>query len=64
MTPLITSQIQAADWIAVNKIDESSGEEMDLAYRTIGDLNPHVAVRPISAQKGTNVEELCQEVLA
>ena len=64
MTPLITSQIQAADWIAVNKIDESSGEEMDLAYRTIGDLNPHVAVRPISAQKGTNVERLCREVLA
>jgi G3E family GTPase len=64
MTPLITSQIQDADWIAVNKIEKSSGEEMDLAYRTIGDLNPHVAVQPISAQEGTNVEELCQEVLA
>ena len=48
----------------MNKIEKSSGEEMDLAYRTIGDLNPHVAVRPISAQKGTNVERLCREVLA
>ncbi len=64
MTPLITTQIRTADWIAVNKIDESSDEELDLAYRTISDLNPRVPVRFISAHKGTNVEPLCREVLA
>jgi G3E family GTPase len=51
MTPLITSQIQHADLVIVNKIDLASKDEVDFACRTVQEINPEARVRCTHAQQ-------------
>lgn len=51
LTPLITSQIQHADLIIVNKIDLASPDEVAFACRTAHEINPEARVRCTHAQQ-------------
>jgi G3E family GTPase len=44
MTPLITSQIQYADLVIVNKIDLATPDEIAYACRTVQEINPEARV--------------------
>jgi G3E family GTPase len=63
LTPLLTAQIQAADIVAINKIDEVDGANIDLIARSVGQLNTRARVVAISAEKRINLEPLLRELL-
>jgi len=63
LTPLLTDQIQAADIVAINKIDEIDGANIDLIARSVGQLNARARVEAISAEKRINLESLLKELL-
>jgi G3E family GTPase len=44
LTPLITSQIQSAEFVLINKEDVASPEEMENARRTVADLHPEANI--------------------
>ena len=44
LTPLITSQIQSAEFVLINKNDVASSEEMENARRTVADLHPEAKI--------------------
>jgi len=58
MTPLLTAQIQAADIVAVNKIDQVEPETVDRITRDVGPLNPRAKVIAISAEEPTCLNAL------
>ena len=51
MTPLITSQIQYADLVIVNKIDLASPDEVAFACQTAREINHEASVRCANAQQ-------------
>jgi G3E family GTPase len=51
LTPLITSQIQHADLVIVNKTDLASPDEVAFACRTVQEINPGVKLRCTHAQE-------------
>lgn len=51
LTPLITSQIQHADLVIVNKIDLASPDEVAFACRTVQEINPEARVLCTHAQQ-------------
>jgi G3E family GTPase len=51
MTPLITSQIQHADLVIVNKIDLASPDEIAFACRTAREINQEAKIRCTKAQQ-------------
>ena len=44
LTPLITSQIQSAEFVLINKEDVASLEDMENARRTVADLHPEAKI--------------------
>lgn len=62
MEPLITSQIEAADIIAINKIDVMSEQEISTVEQSIRKLNDKSKIVPISADKNTNLKALIGEL--
>ena len=44
LTPLITSQIQSAEFVLINKEDVASPEEMENAHRTVAELHPEAKI--------------------
>jgi G3E family GTPase len=63
VTPLIEAQIQAADVIAVNKVDCVSAEVLDAVTGEVRRLNDNALVLPVSAEAGTNLERLYEVML-
>lgn len=63
LTPLATAQIQAADIVLINKVDEASPTEIEFARNTAGSLNPRASAMLISARENVNVESLLQEMI-
>lgn len=63
MEPLLTSQIQAADRVAVNKIDQVNQEMVDRIIQSVGHLNPQAKVNAISAEAQTNLNTLIDDLL-
>jgi len=51
MEPLLTGQIQRADIVAVNKIDEASIKQIDRIIECIAKLNPSAAIVAMSAEE-------------
>jgi G3E family GTPase len=51
MTPLITSQIENADLVIVNKIDLASPDEVAFAYHTAREINHEARIRCANAQQ-------------
>ena len=44
LTPLITSQIQSAEWVLINKEDVATTEDMENARRTVSHLHPEAKI--------------------
>lgn len=62
VTGLLESQVTAADWIFLNKLDEATDVTVDKVVAQIGELNPLARVFKITASEGLNpdlVEEFC-----
>jgi G3E family GTPase len=62
MTPLLTSQIQAADIVAVNKIDLVKPEMVEQIIQDVGNLNPRAQVNAISLEKRTHLNILMDQL--
>jgi G3E family GTPase len=62
MEPLITSQIEAADIIAINKIDVMNDQELRAVEQSVRALNGKAKIMPISADKNTNLKALIGEL--
>ena len=62
MEPLITAQIEAADIIAINKIDVMNEQEISIVEKRIRELNGKSRIMPISADKSVNLEALIGEL--
>ncbi len=62
MEPLITAQIEAADIIAINKIDVADEQTMASAEKSIRELNGKSRIIRISADRDINLEQLIGEL--
>jgi G3E family GTPase len=60
--PLITAQIEAADIIAINKIDVMKPEEISAVEKQIRELNGTSKTIAISADKDINLDQLMGEL--
>jgi G3E family GTPase len=63
LTPLLTAQIEAADILAINKIDEVDQAVLESITERIRELNPHAQILTISAEKAINLEPLLDDLL-
>jgi G3E family GTPase len=63
LTPLLTAQIEAADILAINKIDEVDQAVLESIAERIRELNPHAQILTISAEKAINLEPLLDDLL-
>jgi G3E family GTPase len=50
LSPLITTTVQQADLVLINKADAASPEEMAFAFETIRQLSPSVPVDTLCAR--------------
>lgn len=58
MTPLVTAQIQAADIVAVNKIDQVERETVQRTIQSARELNSRASIVAISAEERTQLDTL------
>jgi G3E family GTPase len=58
LTPLLTAQIEAADTVAINKIDLVDQAVLEPMVKRIHGLNPHAQILAISAEKVKYLEPL------
>ena len=63
MEPLVTAQIQAADIIAINKIDKADKDEIALVTERIKKIAEQKKVFAISAENKINFEHLLVELI-
>jgi G3E family GTPase len=63
LNSLLVSQIEAADIIAVNKIDEVENKSIDSVLKKINMINSDVPVFTISAKQRTNVSAMMKGLL-
>lgn len=54
--PLISAQITNADFVALNKMDDASPQEMKEAEAFVRELNPHAPVFSCSGREGIPME--------
>jgi G3E family GTPase len=62
MTPLVTAQIEAADVVAVNKIDQVESEAVERTIRSARALNSRARILAISAEQRTHLGGLMDEL--
>jgi G3E family GTPase len=62
LTPLLTAQIEAANTVAINKIDEVDQAILEPMANRIRELNPHARILTISAEKALNLEPLLDDL--
>jgi G3E family GTPase len=62
MTPLVTAQIEAADIVAVNKIDQVESEAVERTIRSARALNSRARILAISAEQRTHLGALMDEL--
>ena len=62
MTPLVTAQIQAADIVAVNKIDQVERETVERTIQSARTLNSRASIVAISAEEQTQLDTLMAEL--
>jgi G3E family GTPase len=63
LTPLITTQIQLADIVVINKIDRVDGTDIDLIRKNVNQLNPRAKLSAISVEKKINLEPLVKDLV-
>ena len=64
LTPLIESQVAAADLVALNKVDAGSEAEAAEARALVAEINPSAGFFPLAAGEGTGVSALAERVAA
>ncbi|MCP3954179.1 MAG: GTP-binding protein [Desulfobacterales bacterium] len=62
MTPLLTTQIEAANPVVVNKIDQVQEKTLERIIQTISRLNPGAKISTVSAEKGTNLNSFLDDL--
>jgi G3E family GTPase len=62
LTPLLTAQIEAANTVAINKIDEVDQTVLESIVERIRELNPHARILAISAEQAVNLEPLLDDL--
>ena len=62
MTPLVTAQIQAADIVAINKIDRVEAETVQRTIESARALNPRASIVAISAEDRTRLDTLMADL--
>ena len=62
MTPLVTAQIQAADIVAVNKIDQVERETVQRTIQSARALNSQASIVAISAEDRTRLDTLMADL--
>jgi len=62
MTPLVTAQIEAADIVAVNKIDQVESEAVERTIQSARALNSRARILAISAEQRTQLGALMDEL--
>jgi len=62
MTPLVTAQIQAADIVAVNKIDQVEKETVQRTIESARALNSRASIVAISAENRTRLDTLMADL--
>ena len=62
MTPLVTAQIEAADIVAVNKIDQVERETVQRTIQSARELNPRASIVAISAEERTQLDTLMADL--
>jgi G3E family GTPase len=58
VTPLVTAQVEAADIVAVNKIDEVEREQVERTMQSARALNSRASIVAISAEERTQLDTL------
>ncbi len=64
MEPLLTAQIEAANPVVVNRIDQVPEKILKHIIRTISRLNPEAKIGTVSAEAGTHLNSLLKNVAA
>jgi G3E family GTPase len=62
MTPLVTAQIEAADIVAVNKIDQVERKTVERTIRSARALNSRASIVAISAEERTQLDTLMADL--
>jgi G3E family GTPase len=62
LTPLIDSQIGAADLVVLNKVDSGGDTDMMEAGALVAAVNPGAELFPVSALEGTGLEALAGRI--
>jgi G3E family GTPase len=62
MRPLVTAQIQAADIVVINKIDQVDDETIDYIRSSVARLNPKASINAVSAEEKTNLDAVLEQV--
>jgi G3E family GTPase len=60
--PLVTSQLQTADVVAVNKVDEVDAEALAAVLESVSALAGDATVLPVSAASGAGMQRLLRAV--
>ncbi len=63
MEPLITGQIEPADFVVVNKADQLDSGAIEQVVKDIDNLNPGVPVLATSAQGGRNLDSFLKHIM-
>jgi G3E family GTPase len=62
MTPLLTTQIRAADIVVINKVDLVDTETVGLINREIGNINTHGYINATSLDKRTDLNLIMDRI--
>ncbi len=64
LTPLLKSQIDSVDRLAINKIDAVEAQGIERVFRSVRDMTKGmIPVVPISAEKEKNIPELLDGIM-
>jgi G3E family GTPase len=63
VSPLITSHVEKADLVALNKVDGISPHEVDSVMNRLREIKEDADVFPVSATQGTNMDSLFQRLI-
>ncbi len=63
VSPLITSHVEKADLVALNKVDGIPPHEVDSAMDKLREIKEDADVLPVSATQGTNMDSLFQRLV-
>ncbi|MBC2716146.1 MAG: GTP-binding protein [Desulfobacteraceae bacterium] len=63
MSPLLTSQIQAAQIVAINKTDKVDNKNINFIVESVGQLNSQAKITAISAEEKVNLEAVLKDLM-